>query len=159
MKRFVAFIFIGLVTIGLFYFARERGHTATEVIGLVRQDCTGFSNCYTSLAAWETAYGGVSFGACAQGDLVCADRIAVAQIDGAWTNADTAGVNINGWTTDSTHYLRIATTATARHRGLAGTGYRLSNATIEINEEYVRVDGLEITHPTIGGGYGDDSAL
>lgn len=45
---------------------------ATETIGLVRQDCAGYSNCYTSLAAWEAAYGGITFGTCAQGDLVCA---------------------------------------------------------------------------------------
>ena len=153
------YFYIFTLLLGSFALVHFSAQAQTEVVGLVRQNCTGYTNCYTSLAAWETAYGGVSFGACAQGDLVCADRIAVAQIDGAWTNADTAGVNINGWTTDSTHYLRIATTATARHRGLAGTGYRLSNATIEINEEYVRVDGLEITHPTIGGVYGDERGL
>src|SRR3989344_963005 len=154
MKRFVAFIFIGLVTIGLFYFARERGHTATEVIGLVRQDCTGFSNCYTSLSAWEAAYGGVSFGACAQGDLVCADKTATAQIDGTWTTPDSTAVNVNGWTTDVNHYINFYTTSVARHAGVWDTNkYQLTSATyagflISITGAgHVRIDGLQLSLP------------
>lgn len=118
--------------------------TPQTVVGLVRQNCTGFTNCYTSLAAWEAAYGGVAFGACPVGDLVCANRVAVAQIDGAWTVGDSTVFTINGWTTGPNNYIRIFTTPTARHNAIAATGYRLTQSTrlLDISEDYVRLDGL-----------------
>lgn len=89
----------------------------SETVSLIRQDCTGFSNCYTSLAAWGAAFGGINFAAsgCALGNLVCANKIAVAQIDGPWSSSDTTAVTIDGWTTDATRYVRIYTTPAARH--------------------------------------------
>jgi len=129
-----------------------------QIIGLVRQDCSGCSNCYTSLSSWEAAYGGVNFGSCAQGDLVCADKIAIAQIDGAWTSPDTAPVTIDGWTTDATHYIKIYAASAARHDGKWNTGkYRLAitgiNWPISNNENYARIDGLQISTQRSTAGY------
>src|SRR3989338_3544783 len=98
-KKFTVLFFIASAFLagGLFLVSIK---AATEVVGLVGQDCTGYSNCYTSLSAWEANYGGVDFTGCTTGDLVCADKIAVAQIDGVWTAADASSLTIVGWTTD-----------------------------------------------------------
>ena len=94
--------------------------TATETVSLIRQDCTGYTSCYTSLSAWEAAR---------QRDLVAANQIEVARIEGTWTNADTAPLSISGWTTDATRYIRIYTAPEARHAGVWDTGrYRISSA-------------------------------
>jgi glucose/arabinose dehydrogenase len=125
-----------------------------ETIGLIRQNCVGSTNCFTSLAAWEAAYGGVAFGQCPIGDLVCANTVAVAQIDGVWTAPDTAAVTIAGWTTGPANSIRIFTTPAARHDGSSPTGYRMAGSTwrLRIREDYVRVEGLSFvltaTSPT-----------
>ena len=95
----------------------KEANAQTEVIGLVRESCSGYTNCFTSLSAWEAGYGGIDFTGCAQGDLVCADVIAIAQIDGAWNSPDTTAVAIDGWTTSAINYIRIYTTEEARHDG------------------------------------------
>ncbi|MFC1701122.1 hypothetical protein ACFLZ0_03240, partial [Patescibacteria group bacterium] len=132
---------------------RETRAQTTETIGLVRQDCAGYTNCFTSLSAWEANYGGIDFGACEVGDLVCADTIAIAQIDGSWSSADTTAVTIDGWTTDATHYIKVYTTATARHNGIytgdggKSTAYRLvlsNTKALDIREGNTRIDGLQI---------------
>lgn len=100
---------------------------------------------YISLKAWQTAE---------VQDLVANDRYAVAEIDGDWTGiADTTPVNINGWTTDATHYIYIYTTASARHKGKwDNTKYRLeitasgsSQYAFLSNAKYLRVSGLQIS--------------
>ena len=126
--------------------------TAEEAIAVIRQSCSGYGGpypCYTSLAAWETDYGGINFGAHPQGDLVAADKIAVARIEGTWTQPDTTRLDLGGWTTDAAHYIRIFTVGDARHHGIAGTGYRLETLTsssqpIYSSVTYLRVEGLEI---------------
>ena len=58
-------------------------------IAAIRQDCSGYPGpepCYTSLAAWEADYGGIDFGSAPPGDLVAADQIAIARIEGGWTS-------------------------------------------------------------------------
>src|SRR3989344_9507887 len=93
---------------------------ATESIRIIRQDCTGYTNCYTSLSAWEAGE---------QRDLTATDEIAVARIEGTWTNPDTTPVTISGWTTDATRYIKIYTTPEARHTGKwDNTRYRLENS-------------------------------
>ncbi|MCR4275702.1 MAG: type II secretion system GspH family protein [Candidatus Wolfebacteria bacterium] len=121
---------------------------SNAVIGLVRQDCVGYSNCFTSLAAWVTAFGGINFGSCAQGDLVCANKVAVAKIDGMWSTADTNYVQIAEWITGPNNYIKIYTTSEARHNGRwDDTKYRLETTnqdSLVINEDFVRVEGLQI---------------
>ena len=71
--------------------------------------------------------------------------IVVAKIDGAWTSADSTGVTISGWTTGANNYIKIYTTAAARHDGTPGSGYRLTSSTsktIHDYEAYIRIDGL-----------------
>jgi chitodextrinase len=114
---------------------------ATESISIIREDCAGYSNCYTSLASWESAE---------QRDLVASDEIAVARIEGTWTNPDTTSLTIDGWTTGPDNYIRIYTAGDARHNSKwDASAYRLSSSNpsayiLLIKEEYVRIDGLQI---------------
>jgi len=122
------------------------GETVTKVM----ESCAGYTegeDCFTSLSAWEAAYGGIDFASasCTDGDLTCVNTSAVAEIDGTWTSPDTTAVTINGWTTSATNYIKIYTTATARHDGTAGSGYILrADHSLYIIESNVWIDGLEI---------------
>ena len=80
--------------------------------------------------------------------------IATAKIDGAWTIADTTAITISGWTTGPNNYIRIYTTAAARHNGKWDTTkYRLtptdshgnSDTAIIISTNTVKIDGLQIS--------------
>jgi len=103
----------------------------------------GGTAAYASLNIWETARDDV-------GDLVTNDTIEEAVLESSSANhtADTAAVTINGWTTSATNYINIYTTAAARHNGTYQTNkYRLEVAnasSLVINEDYVRIDGLQI---------------
>lgn len=81
-------------------------------------------------------------------NLVTADRYASIEIDGSWTNP--AGTNIapNGsFVTDATRYIKIYTTAAARHSGKwSTTKFRIeaSNTAILNNATgFVWLDGLQ----------------
>ncbi|RKY33526.1 MAG: hypothetical protein DRP78_07390, partial [Candidatus Omnitrophota bacterium] len=86
--------------------------------------------------------------------------IATAKIDGAWTTADTTAVTISSsWTTSAAEYIRIYTTAAARHNGKwDDTKYRLEatdvsdSGAINVDEEYVRIEGLQISIEAAGFG-------
>jgi hypothetical protein len=83
-------------------------------------------------------------------------------------DAPTSEVNITGWTTGASSYIRIFTpTSTGevgtsqRHNGTKGTGYVLKPNTsspgeflsgIDIQEDYVRIEGIEIDGSTITNG-------
>ena len=112
---------------------------ATESVRIIRQDCTGYTNCYTSLSAWEAGE---------NRDLTATDEIAVARIEGTWTNPDTAALVINGWTTGPDNYIKIYTASEARHSGVWNAGkYRLETTDIDafsIQEDYAKIDGLQI---------------
>jgi hypothetical protein len=103
---------------------------------------------YTSLSSAE---------ALEQGDLPTLDR----QLDiECYSMGDTAAVTIAGWTTDATRYLRIYTPTAERHDGKWNTSkYRLTPSAsfgraLTIQEEYVRVEGLQMqnTNNTDGTG-------
>jgi hypothetical protein len=82
--------------------------------------------------------------------------IAVAKIDGAWTGADDTAVVIDGWETGPTNYVKIYTTATARHAGVwDDTKYRLSTSEYGsslriLNTNDVEIDGLQIENTRTG---------
>jgi hypothetical protein len=86
-------------------------------------------------------------------DELGASPIAVAKIDGSWSNADTQAVDIDGWTTDQDNYIKIYTTDLARHNGKWDTNaYRLKySATantqqgIYIEDRNTRLEGLQIS--------------
>ncbi len=125
-----------------------------EAVAVIRQDCSGYPGpepCYTSLAAWQADYGGIDFGAASPGDLVAADQIAIARIEGAWSQPDSAPLDLGGWTTDAAHYIRIYTAPEARHTGTPGSGYRLQTSgdrPIYSSVAYLRLEGLEISGDT-----------
>jgi len=64
------------------------------------------------------------------------------------TLADTAAVNVLGWTTDVDSYVRIYTEQANRHSGKWDTAkYRLSVAgatPLQLGEDYVRVEGVQV---------------
>ncbi len=95
---------------------------------------------YTSLSAAESGE---------QADLVSLDR----QLDiECYAMEDTTAVNMDGWTTDATRYIRIYTPASERHDGKWNTSkYRLSVTSgtihaiqISSGADHVRIDGLQI---------------
>jgi len=112
----------------------------TTVVSKIKPDCTGESGlCFTSLAAWEKAR---------QGDITASGRNTI-EVAECYPMVDTIPVVINGWKTDANHYIKIYTPETARHNGIAGTGYRLDitngDYVIYIRESHVKIFGLELT--------------
>jgi len=109
----------------------------TDVVGGAG-DGSSWSNAYASLNAAETAR---------DGDIATAGNTVTFLCRGA-TNADTAAVNINGWTTDADSYVKIEADPEDRHAGVWSTSkYRISIAdalAFQIGEDYVTVDGLQI---------------
>ncbi len=99
-------------------------------------------------------------------DELGASPMAIAKIDGAWANADTNRVEINGWDTDNDNYIKVYTTGTARHKGKWDDNkYRISinntgsdsDSGIVNWEHYTRIDGIQIdyNHNSISSyGYG-----
>jgi hypothetical protein len=63
--------FARLLPLVLFFLIPNLSSAATESVRVIRQDCTGYTNCYTSLSAWE---------ATENRDLTATDEIAVARI-------------------------------------------------------------------------------
>ena len=101
------------------------------------QDFT-IARAYSTLQAWEDDR---------SGDLVSYNRIevGVAYNDGTFT----AGVTIDGSTTDSTRYMWLTVADGQRHNGTAGTGVKIDPTTagnvITVSDNYTIVDGFEIT--------------
>lgn len=97
---------------------------------------------YTSLDAWEDALGGTT-----DGDLVTNDEIALAQCRASGGTDDTTSVNISGWTTDATRYIKVELHSDETNTGI----WNANNYTIaithakciEISEDYVRIDGIQ----------------
>lgn len=90
---------------------------------------------YTAPSTWEAAQ---------QDDLVTADVIKQLECyRGSFT--DTGGINIVGWTTDATHYIRIFTPTTERHAARVSTGCTVTasgNTALTLNEDYITVEGM-----------------
>lgn len=88
--------------------------------------------------------------AASHADLVAADVYADVEIDGTWSSGDTGNVIVDGITTDSTHYINIYTTASARHAGVYSTSkYYLTSADgyaylFWNKKDYVRLTGIQI---------------
>ncbi len=115
---------------------------ATQSISIIRENCTGFVNCYTSLFAWEAAE---------NKDLTAVNQIAIARIEGSWVNPDASAFTIDGWTTSVNNYIKIYTSSESRHSGVWDDAkYRLvvtdynSNAAIRIQDKFVSIVGLQV---------------
>lgn len=95
---------------------------------------------YTTLAGWEAGE---------QGNLTTLNDLAYCEL---YAIADTTQCTIDGWTTDSTRYVRIYTDSTARHAGAWDTGkYRLELTTagspggcITNREAHTRFEFLQV---------------
>lgn len=107
---------------------------ATEVIHIIDPDGTGD---YLSLNAWEVAQ---------QRDLVSADEIAIAECISSAGSADSIAVTIDGWTTDSTRYVKIQSTGTNKHNGVwDDTKYRLIVSSLDTAIIYVQIPFCKIS--------------
>ncbi|MHC4503555.1 MAG: hypothetical protein ACYTFI_09640, partial [Planctomycetota bacterium] len=90
---------------------------ATTVHKYIKEDGSGD---YTSVAAWESAR---------QRNLVTADEIEHAHIQGTWTTAETGQQSFGGWGTDNTRYIILEAEGDARHAGKWKTdGHRWERA-------------------------------
>jgi hypothetical protein len=96
----------------------------------------------------------------ANANLVTMAGILTISIEGDWSSTiDTASVNINGFTTNSTYYLKITTDAANRalKTGWTTARYNLHPATpavfaaIDVNDVNVWIDGLQVTCSASGG--------
>ena len=72
------------------------------------------------------------------------------------TQADDAAVSVGGWTTTAADYVEITTAAADRHAGVwSDMKYRLNvngSRVIYLNEDYIRLDGLQITKTSTANG-------
>lgn len=142
-----------------FFVFFNKANAVVEFEAKIKPVCDSESGpCYTSLSAWEAAYGGIDFGACNKGDLICADKIAVAKIEGVWSIPDPNTLLIDGWVTGPNNYIKIYTVPEARHKGVlksdgSYTGYTIqttSGSSIRSYEEYIKIDGIAIDNTSSG---------
>lgn len=105
---------------------------------------------YTSLSAWEAGE---------QRNLVTADEIEVAE---CYNFSVTDSVNISGWTTDATRYIKIVAPAAERHdgraRAVSGTGFRITTGVsaqspLSVAQSHVYLEGLELEHTHASASY------
>ena len=94
---------------------------------------------YSTIQAWETAV---------DGDLVTNNTIQKGETYNDSTF--TAGVIIDGSTTDSTHYMWLTVASGERHNGTAGTGVVINMSSdgypVRIRDPYTLVEWLEVTN-------------
>ena len=113
---------------------------ATEHITVVDPD-QGAGYDYVSLSAWEADFGDTT------GNLPSDDMIAVAKCRCTGGTADVV-VSIEGWTVDSTRYIKIWTDPEEgyRHNGTYQTGnkYRIANSTDWVDALYSAVGYIQI---------------
>ena len=109
---------------------------ATEVISTIRSS----GGDYTSLSAWEAGE---------QGDLTgVRDEISTAELYDDWPSGLNDSVTIDGWTTDSTRYVRVTVASGHRHNGVPKSGFFLEQSTagtslLLVWEQYTRVEWVD----------------
>ena len=81
------------------------------------------------------------------------NEIAIAECYNDWASGLDDTVNIDGFTTDSTHYVKITVPVSERHDGTAGSGFFIDPTTegtvITISDNYTVVEWVEITGFTV----------
>lgn len=120
---------------------------STTVTKIIDPD-SGAGTDYTSLAAWEAAR---------QRDLTAADEIEIASCRCSSGSEDTGGAfAVDGWTTDSTRYIKITVQDAYRHAGVWSTAKyrcRFSNTTgdsLNVLEQYTIVEYLQAYYNASG---------
>jgi hypothetical protein len=111
---------------------------------------------YLTLASWESNE---------QTDISItgSNKIAVATCRATNGAGEITTFGINGWTTDTTNYIKIWTdpTESFRHSGVwDDTKYRIDesgsdNTVILVSEDYVRIDGLQLSLNDVTAQYSD----
>ena len=104
---------------------------------------------YTTLAA------AIAGELIANADLVTMEGKLNIEIGGSWSSPDTTYALINGFTTSATYYVNIYTDSSNRASGpWSANKYNLLVANtdcIGIQDNFVRLDGLQIGHPSVDG--------
>ncbi len=120
-RRGILFFVILLILIPISFSAKS----------IIREDCSGYIDCFTSLSSWE-----------AQDNVLTEPELV--EIQGTWTSSDTTTVIIDGWTTTTDNYISIYTIGDARHNGAwDNTAYRFEPASLtslNIRDDFVRID-------------------
>lgn len=118
---------------------------ATEITHIIDPDM-GSGYDYASLNAWEVAQ---------QRDLVSDDEIAIATCRSTGGSADTTGVTLLGWTTDTTRYVKIWTDSSESYRQVStypssGNKYRLEVAgkCLLLQIDYIEIAGISFKTTT-----------
>ncbi len=144
MSVFIAFLLLAPCT----------GYAVTGHTAMIKADCTGEANCFTSLTRWQEEKSGIDFGDCPPGDLVCADlKIILECYNDRPEGVEQPGLTIDGWTTDAEHNITIRTPLSERHSGKvkengAYTGFALRltgdrfTGNLNIRTDYTVIDGL-----------------
>lgn len=119
----------------------------TDVVGGLG-DGTSWANAYSSLSAWETAE---------DTDLVTDGDTHTVYCRASSGTADTTAFAVDGWDTDSTHWLKIEVLQADRHNGAWDeTAHRLyieDDDAYDVKEEYVYLIGLQAgLHTPTGNG-------
>ncbi len=81
----------------------------------------GVGGYYTSLSLWEAGE---------QADLATLDEIRTAVCYNDWPSGLSDELAINGWTTDTTRYVRVTVAEGHRHNGTPGSGFHLRKASV-----------------------------
>ncbi len=119
------------------------GDSPSARISMIRKDCSGLQNCYSSLSEWQADFGGIDFAAfgCETGDLICANAIAVAECYNDWPEGLHDGPEISGWQTDEDHYVKIYTPLSERHSGRVYEDGQYSGFAVNLTAPfYIRAD-------------------
>lgn len=119
---------------------------ADEVVKTIKES----GGDYTSLNAWEAAAGGVPSGNC-----VANDAIAVAECY-TRSSPDATSAWINGFTTDSTHWVEIRAAVGHEYSGVDGVGYVLRASATRALLNYcahLRIYGITLDCGTQLNGY------
>lgn len=76
----------------------------------------GVGNYYTTLSAWEAGE---------QANLTTLDEIRTAVCYNDWPSGLSDELDINGWTTDATRYVRVTVAEGDRHNGVPKSGFHI----------------------------------
>lgn len=98
---------------------------ATEVISTIRAS----GGDYTTLSAWEAGE---------QRNLVTADQIATAVCYNDWPTGLVDELDINGWTTDATRYVKVTVAEGHRHNGTPKSGFHMKKTSTATTLIFVR---------------------
>ncbi len=103
----------------------------------------------TTFQAGEVVMGATSGAEATIGGIISTTSGAIEQGVAYADTVFTAGVKIEGSTTDATHYMSLSVSPTQTHKGIPGRGVVIDinslNHVVEIHDDHTRLEGFEIT--------------